>query len=210
MRSIGMVLVLAGVAALAWSATVYVWQDPFTWWQEHRVQERLSRQLDQIEKTEPALAASSGGAQAGKSTAHAAARFRLTRHDGDPIGRIVIPAIGVHQVMVYGTDHDALLNGPGLDPRSHFPGQGQLVYVAGHRTTHGAPFSRLDELRKGDMVQITMPYGQFRYRVTGTRIVAYNDMSVLRSPGHEVLRLQACHPRFFATHRIIVYALPVR
>ena len=31
-------------------------------------------------------------------------------------------------------------------------------------------------------------------------------MSVLRSPKHEVLELQACHPRFFATHRYIVYA----
>ena len=32
---------------------------------------------------------------------------------------------------------------------------------------------------------------------------------VLRSPGHEVLILQACHPRFFATHRYLVYARPV-
>jgi len=29
---------------------------------------------------------------------------------------------------------------------------------------------------------------------------------VLRSPRHEVLELQACHPRFFASHRYIAYA----
>ena len=39
-------------------------------------------------------------------------------------------------------------------------------------------------------------------------IVEADDLSVLRSPGHEVLALQACHPRFFATERYIVYALP--
>jgi sortase (surface protein transpeptidase) len=31
-------------------------------------------------------------------------------------------------------------------------------------------------------------------------------MSVLKSPLHEQLELQACHPRFFASHRYIVYA----
>jgi sortase (surface protein transpeptidase) len=42
------------------------------------------------------------------------------------------------------------------------------------------------------------------------RIVNANDLSVLRSPNHEQLELQACHPRFFATHRYIVYAKLVR
>ena len=37
-----------------------------------------------------------------------------------------------------------------------------------------------------------------------------DDLAVLRSPGHELLALQACHPRFFATHRYIAYARPVQ
>jgi LPXTG-site transpeptidase (sortase) family protein len=51
-----------------------------------------------------------------------------------------------------------------------------------------------------------MPYATFVYRTTGHRVVVSTDMSVLRSPKHEQLELQACHPRFFATHRYIVYA----
>jgi LPXTG-site transpeptidase (sortase) family protein len=51
-----------------------------------------------------------------------------------------------------------------------------------------------------------MPYATFVYRATGHRIVTATDMSVLKSPNHEELELQACHPRFFATHRYIVYA----
>jgi sortase (surface protein transpeptidase) len=51
-----------------------------------------------------------------------------------------------------------------------------------------------------------MPYGQFDYVVTGHSIVDDEDLSVLRSKGREVLALQACHPRFFATERYIVWA----
>jgi sortase A len=65
-------------------------------------------------------------------------------------------------------------------------------------------------MRRGDRVEIVMPYATFVYRVTGHRVVQATDVDVLRSPRHEVVALQACHPRFFASHRYIVYALPVR
>jgi sortase (surface protein transpeptidase) len=42
--------------------------------------------------------------------------------------------------------------------------------------------------------------------VTRHYVVSKNDVAVLRDHGAEVLRLQACHPRFFATHRYIVDA----
>ena len=90
------------------------------------------------------------------------------------------------------------------------PGESRLVYVAGHRTTYLAPFSDIDALRRGDRVTLEMPYGTFLYSVTRHRIVAANDLSVLRAPRHEVLELQACHPRFFASHRYIAYARLIR
>jgi sortase (surface protein transpeptidase) len=37
-------------------------------------------------------------------------------------------------------------------------------------------------------------------------IVRSDEVSVLQDHGREILRLQACHPRFFATHRYIVDA----
>jgi sortase A len=86
------------------------------------------------------------------------------------------------------------------------PGQNRLVYIAGHRTTYLAPFSHIDEIRRGDTIRLEMPYGTFVYRAATHRIVTATDMSVLRSPRHALLELQACHPRFFATHRYIVYA----
>jgi sortase A len=80
------------------------------------------------------------------------------------------------------------------------------VYIAGHRTTYLAPFSHIDAIRDGDVIRLQMPYATFVYRAFMHRVVKASDMSVLRSPNHEVLELQACHPRFFATHRYIVYA----
>jgi sortase A len=90
------------------------------------------------------------------------------------------------------------------------PGERELVYVAGHRTTYGAPFSDIDDLRAGDRVIVEVPYGTFEYRVTRHRIVDEHELSVLRTKHREELALQACHPRFFASHRYIVYASPVR
>ena len=109
-------------------------------------------------------------------------------------------------VLVDGTDESSLQKGPGRDLRSYMPGQSRLVYIAGHRTTYLAPFSHIDAIRPGDLVRLEMPYATFTYRATTHRIVPAGDMAVLRSPRHELLALQACHPRFFATHRYIVYA----
>ena len=52
------------------------------------------------------------------------------------------------------------------------PGARGTVAIAGHRTTYGAPFRRIDELERGDRIELGMPYGRFTYRVERTRIVA--------------------------------------
>jgi sortase A len=89
---------------------------------------------------------------------------------------------------------------------SALPGQGRLIYIAGHRTTYLAPFAAINDIRIGDYVSFQVPYGNFTYRVTRHYIVPATALSVLRDRGSEILRLQACHPRFFATHRYIVDA----
>ena len=205
-RVTGTVLLVAGLLGLAWALTVWRWQDPFTALYTHREQAHLARSLDrQIGAYRPAR----GGADEAGAVASAAAAERRRARVGQPLGRLIVPRMGLDMVVVNGTDEETLKKGPGRYLGSALPGQGQLVYIAGHRTTYLAPFSKIDQLRKGDRVTLVMPYATFVYRVSGYRIVAANDLSVLRSPGHELLELQACHPRFFATHRYIAYALPV-
>src|ERR1044072_2589247 len=86
------------------------------------------------------------------------------------------------------------------------PGEGQLTYIAGHRTTYLAPFAHIERIKAGDQISLEVPHGTFRYRVFTHKIVAASDLAVLKSHGREVVELQACHPRFFASHRYIVYA----
>ncbi len=120
-----------------------------------------------------------------------------------------MPRLGLNMVLVNGTDHDSLTKGPGRDPRTYLPGQHQLTYIAGHRTTYLAPFAHIDRLRQGDRITVKMPYGTFVYSVTHHVIVPANDLARLHSPGHELVALQACYPRFSARQRYIVYGRPV-
>lgn len=210
-RHLGLVLIVAGALGLAWTITVWRWQDPFTAVYTHYEQAKLGRSLDrQITAYRVGhRRAESSVLREERLVAEAAAAERRSARVGQAIGRIIVPRMGLDMVIVNGTDEETLKKGPGRYLGSALPGQGRLVYVAGHRTTYLAPFSKIDQLHKGDRVTVVMPYATFVYRVSGYRIVPANDLSVLRSPGHELLELQACHPRFFATHRFIAFALPV-
>lgn len=206
-RISGALMIVGGVLTLAWALLVWQWQDPltaaYTQWQQHRLAQSLDGQFADFR---PAAIDRTNLAAERREVASTAGRFRTAARDGQAIGRIVIGRLGLDMVLVNGTDHDALTKGPGRDPRTYMPGQNRLVYIAGHRTTYSAPFSRIDAIRAGDSIELEMPYATFTYRATRHRIVTATDLSVLRSPKHELLALQACHPRFFASHRYIVYA----
>jgi len=201
MRIAGLALIVAGVAGLAWTITVWAWQDPvtglYTRWQQHR----LADQYEQVVRGWP-----TDSKQRVPDIAVEAAAYRRDTHSGQAIGRILIGRLGLNMVVVNGTDHDSLKRGPGRDLRTYMPGQNRLVYIAGHRTTYLAPFSDIEDIKTGDYIKLEVPYGTFTYRTTGHEIVPATDLAMLRSPRHELLRLQACHPRFFATHRYIVDA----
>jgi sortase A len=209
-RLLGTLLAVAGVLTLLWALLVWRWQDPFTALYTKWKQHQLASQYDQRTRSfEPKI---SGVTQAAEreSIAREARRYRMSSTRGEVIGRLRVPRMGVNMLLVNGTDHDTLTKGPGRDARTFMPGENRLVYIAGHRTTYLAPFSHIDKLQTGDRVTIEVPYGTFIYAVTRHRIVASTDLSVLRSPRYELVELQACHPRFFASHRYIAYARLLR
>ena len=211
-RFLGTVLIAAGVLTLLWALVVWQWQDPFTavytTWRQHQLTSQYEKRAEAFQAPAPIVHTSTAAERRG--IARQAGRYRVTSKRGEAIGRIRIPRMGVNMILVNGTDHDTLKKGPGRDLRTFMPGENRLIYIAGHRTTYLAPFSHIDRLRAGDRVTIEVPYATFVYSVTHHRIVQANDLSVLRSPRHELLALQACHPRFFASHRYIAYANLVR
>jgi len=207
---LGTLLAIAGVLTLGWALLVWQWQDPFTalytTWKQHQ----LASQYDKRARTFTTTISGPTVKAERASIAREAKRYRLSSKRGQVIGRIRVPRMGINMLLVNGTDHDTLKKGPGRDGRTFMPGENRLVYIAGHRTTYLAPFSHIDRLRRGDRVTIEVPYATFIYAVTRHRIVKSTDLSVLRSPRHELVELQACHPRFFATHRYIAYAKLLR
>jgi sortase A len=209
-RILGATMVAAGLGALAWTLVVWQWQDPFTAVLHELEQRELAQGFEQTLAARDASLATAGADDGPATVAAAAAAWRTASGRGDAIARLRIPALDVDEVIVNGTDAESLERGPGRYLGSAMPGEGELVYVAGHRTTYGAPFSDIDKLRKGDRVFVELPYATFEYAVTGHRIVTDDSLWVLRSKGYELLALQACHPRFFATHRYLAYARPVR
>ena len=222
-RRLGLTLIVAGSLTIMWAIVVWRWQDPFTalytTYEQHHLAQRYQARAHRF-AIAPVPRRASGSITAKALTAaivereraavaREARRYRLLSHEGDPLGRIIVPRLGLNMIFVDGTDTSSLERGPGRDLDTYMPGENQLVYIAGHRTTFLAPFAHIDALKPGDRVKLELPYATFVYSVTRHVIVPSNDLAVLRSPHHELLALQACHPRFFATHRYIVYARPL-
>lgn len=222
-RKFGFVLVGLGVLMVAWVGVTIWWGDPITSLYTAYEQRGLSRKLDSLNRqwaTKPVVlptAASGNKAEVDKKASLAAlmrlraSAFERGLKDGSPIGRIVIPRLHLRMVVLQGTTESDLQEGPGhYDAASGqstaLPGMGEVIGVAGHRTTFLHPFRHIDSLRSGDNVYLEMPYGTFRYTVYFHKVVASNDWSILRSRSFEKLILSACHPLYSASHRWVVFA----
>jgi sortase A len=205
-RIIGSLLIVAGVLTLAWVVLVWRWQDPFTALYTHFEQARLSNSYEKRADAFRPSATPGDLASVQRLVAAEARAYQGSLHPGEPVGRLIIGRIGLNMVVVQGTDHGTLMKGPGHYIGSGLPGEGHLIYVPGHRTTYLAPFAAINDIRAGDYIRFGVPHGTFTYRVTRHYVVADNAVGVLQDDGKEVLRLQACQPRFFATHRYLVDA----
>jgi sortase A len=126
--------------------------------------------------------------------------------EGGAIAHMVIPRIGVDKIVVEGVSVEDLKRGPGHYPDSPLPGQPGNAAIAGHRTTYGAPFNRIDELEPGDEILVTTLQGAFRYTVSEQLIVTPDQTEVLNDFGDNRLTLTACHPKYSARQRIVVVA----
>lgn len=152
------------------------------------------------ETTEP-------GATTSTSTIPVAAPSQIQQ--GDPIALLRIPKIGVDNAVVEGVGLGDLKKGPGHFPETPMPGQLGNAAIAGHRTTYGQPFYRLDELGAGDRIEVDTRFGSFVYEVTDTFVVEPSEYSkVIPTTDQTVatLTLATCTPRYTANQRLIVTA----
>ena len=126
-------------------------------------------------------------------------------------GLLEIPDINVNQYVVSGTDELSLQFGPGHYLGTKLPGSGGNVGIAGHRTTYGAPFSRLDLVEIGDEIFLTVGSNKYYYIVDDIEVVDANTGDyVLFNRGDDRLTLTTCHPRYSARERLVVSGILTR
>jgi sortase A len=209
LRALSTLLIAAGALVLADGIATLVWQEPVTAVYARVQQERLGDELEELEQAAPAPAERRALARLPdprRRLGFAARALGRRSEPGDPLGRLRVPAIGLSTVVVEGTDGADLRAGPGHYADTALPGQRGTVAIAGHRTTYGAPFRRVDDLDRGDRIELEMPYGSFVYRVEHTRIVAPTAVEVVDRVAYDRLVLTACHPLYSASERIVVFA----
>ena len=137
---------------------------------------------------------------------HTVAAPQPTPPIGSAIGRIIIPTIGVNQVIIEGAGEAQLEAGPGHYPWTVLPGETGDAAIAGHRTTWGRPFWSLDRLRLGDPIIVESPLGRFTFTVTGAVTVLPTDLGAILPSTTPSLTLTTCTPKFSAARRLIVRA----
>ncbi len=209
LRPLSAVLVVVGALLLIDAVVTLVWQEPVSALYSRLEQGRLDDRLAKLEGTEPTATDRRVLSRLGsldRRLAYASRALNRRTDEGQPLGRIRMPSIGVSSVIVAGTDSSSLRRGPGHYPGTPLPGARGTVAIAGHRTTYGAPFRRLDKLSPGDRVEVSMPYGRFVYRVEQRRIVPPTAVWVTNRVGYDRLVLSACHPLYSAAKRIVVFA----
>ena len=210
---VGRGLIAAGVLILLF----VVYQLWGTGIQEARSQDRLENEFNDIIASAPAPSTTAPTTTRAASTSAAVATSPTTTvaattvpppdvKEGDPLARIEIPKIGVDKIVVAGVALSDLRKGPGHYPNTPVPGQLGNAAIAGHRTTYGAPFFRVDELAAGDEIVVTTVQGTFRYLVTEIKIVKPTDFSVLDPTPDATLTLTSCNPRYSSRQRIVVKA----
>ncbi|SRR5579871_5442790 len=130
-------------------------------------------------------------------------------HEGELLGEILIPRLGVSSVILEGTGDTTLRRAIGHVPGTALPGHGGNICLAGHRDRLFRPLKGIAE---GDEVDIRTPEGMKVYRVVGSNVVAPQEVSVLGKTQANTLTLITCYPFNFigsAPNRFVVRARAV-
>lgn len=105
--------------------------------------------------------------------------------------------------------------GIGHYPGTAMPGEEGNFALAAHRTTYGAPFNRIAELKVGDAIVVETPAGWYTYRFRTLEYVTPSETDVLRPVPQQpdvpangkYITLTSCSPMFSLAERIVGYGV---
>ncbi len=173
-----LVAIVAGVALLVYVGSQY--------WVMYSEQQRLAREWQEQQQ------------------GPAASQLKPAGID-DGLTRLSIPKISLNAVVVEGSNHRALLLGPGHIKDTPAPGDAGNSVITGHRDTF---FRHIYELTKGDVVTVQRKGKSFDYEVVGKKVVQPTDISVLDPSSDSRLTLITCYPTYYigpAPERLVVF-----
>jgi len=133
-------------------------------------------------------------------------RPRPAVREGDVLGRMDIPRLGVSVAVLQGTKYRTLRVGAGHIEGTPLPGEAGNSGIAGHRDTF---FRELKDIRSHDEIQFQTANGLFRYEVDWVKVVAPDDISALAPSAESALTLVTCYPFYLvgpAPKRFVVRA----
>jgi sortase A len=128
--------------------------------------------------------------------------------EGDIVGRLEIPSVGISVMVLEGTDEKTLAAGAGHMPTTPLPGVSGNVAIAAHRDTF---FRNLKDIKEGDVIRVSTLRHSFDYVVESTETVAPDDVGVIETRESSELTLITCYPFYFvgsAPKRFVVHARP--
>lgn len=200
----GLALITAGVIVLLFVA-YQLWGTTFT---ERHHQQDLARQFHAAVVGKSVPPTTVAPATDGQTTSSPQLDALPSVPPGGAIDHLVIPSIGVDKYVVEGTGENDLREGPGHYTGTAYPGQVGNTAIAGHRTTYGAPFFDLNDLKVGDKIYITDLNDRVWLYVVDQApiVVSPDDVAVLDPTPFAELTLTTCNPRFESTSRLIVVA----
>ena len=153
LRRISTTLIVVGVAVIMYAGLILAWGDPATWLWAHWQQRALTSEFHESQQQFKIVTPPRDNGAALALVRKDALLFKHSLKEGRAFGRLTIHRIGLSDVVVVqgttaGFDAD-LSKGPGHYMNTSFPGMGSTVAIAGHRTTYGAWFRHIDEIRNG-------------------------------------------------------------
>jgi sortase A len=128
--------------------------------------------------------------------------------EGAPVARLVIPKIGLDEIVLEGVDDNSMNGGPGHFPGSPFPGEPGNAIISAHRDRH---FRHFDDLAIGDTIRTESGSRSATWVIVSRRVVDKATPALFPSK-KATLTLTTCWPiRYFgsAPDRLIVTARPV-
>lgn len=138
---------------------------------------------------------------------------------GTTFATMIVPRFGsgYNKPIAQGVTLEDVLNpiGIGHYPGTAMPGQVGNAAFAAHRTTWGAPFGPIADLRLGDSIYIETEAGWYQYKFRSLEYVLPTGVGVIDpvpqlagvDPTLRILTMTSCNPKLSAAERIVAYSV---